>query len=222
MNRVYNFSAGPSMLPVPVLQKAQADLLDYHGSGMSVMEMSHRSKWFDEIIQNTEAGIRKVLNVPDNYKIGFFQGGATQQFAMVPLNFMTTGTADYLVTGNFSKKAAEEAAKFGTARIAASSKDKNFTYIPDVKAIEYDPNASYIHICQNNTIFGTTYKDVPQVDGIPLVADMSSMIFSEPTDVSKYGCIYFGVQKNVAPAGIKNNRTKKHFFTIIYFKTTVL
>ena len=202
MNRVYNFSAGPSMLPVPVLQKAQADLLDYHGSGMSVMEMSHRSKWFDEIIQNTEAGIRKVLNVPDNYKIGFFQGGATQQFAMVPLNFMTTGTADYLVTGNFSKKAAEEAAKFGTARIAASSKDKNFTYIPDVKAIAYDPNASYIYICQNNTIFGTTYKDVPQVDGIPLVADMSSMIFSEPTDVSKYGCIYFGVQKNVAPAGM--------------------
>ena len=202
MNRVYNFSAGPSMLPVPVLQKAQADLLDYHGSGMSVMEMSHRSKWFDEIIQNTEAGIRKVLNVPDNYKIGFFQGGATQQFAMVPLNFMTTGTADYLVTGNFSKKAAEEAAKFGTARIAASSKDKNFTYIPDVKVIAYDPNASYIHICQNNTIFGTTYKDVPQVDGIPLVADMSSMIFSEPTDVSKYGCIYFGVQKNVAPAGM--------------------
>ena len=202
MNRVYNFSAGPSMLPVPVLQKAQADLLDYHGSGMSVIEMSHRSKWFDEIIQNTEAGIRKVLNVPDNYKIGFFQGGATQQFAMVPLNFMTTGTADYLVTGNFSKKAAEEAAKFGTARIAASSKDKNFTYIPDVKAIAYDPNASYIHICQNNTIFGTTYKDVPQVDGIPLVADMSSMIFSEPTDVSKYGCIYFGVQKNVAPAGM--------------------
>ena len=202
MNRVYNFSAGPSMLPVPVLQKAQADLLDYHGSGMSVMEMSHRSKWFDEIIQNTEAGIRKVLNVPDNYKIGFFQGGATQQFAMVPLNFMTTGTADYLVTGNFSKKAAEEAAKFGTARIAASSKDKNFTYIPDVKAIAYDPNASYIHICQNNTIFGTTYKDVPQVDGIPLVADMSSMIFSEPTDVSKYGCIYFGVQKNGAPAGM--------------------
>ena len=202
MNRVYNFSAGPSMLPVPVLQKAQADLLDYHGSGMSVMEMSHRSKWFDEIIQNTEAGIRKVLNVPDNYKIGFFQGGATQQFAMVPLNFMTTGTADYLVTGNFSKKAAEEAAKFGTARIAASSKDKNFTYIPDVKAIAYDPNASYIHICQNNTIFGTTYKDVPQVDGIPLIADMSSMICSEPVDVSKYGAIYFGVQKNVAPAGM--------------------
>ena len=202
MARVYNFSAGPSMLPEKVLKQAQAELLEYGGSGQSVMEMSHRSKWFDEIIQNTEAGIRKVLNVPDNYKIGFFQGGATQQFAMVPLNFMTTGTADYLVTGNFSKKAAEEAAKFGTARIAASSKDKNFTYIPDVKAIAYDPNASYIHICQNNTIFGTQYVEVPQVEGVPLVADMSSMILSKPVDVTKYGCIYFGVQKNVAPAGM--------------------
>ena len=199
MARVYNFSAGPSMLPEAVLKTAQAELLDYHGSGMSVMEMSHRSKWFDEIITNTEAAMRRVLNIPDNYKVGFFQGGATQQFAMVPLNFMTTGTADYLVTGNFSKKAAEEAAKFGTARIAASSKDKNFTYIPDVAAIDYDPNASYIHICQNNTIFGTKYVDVPQVDGIPLVADMSSMICSEPVDVSKYGVIYFGVQKNIAP-----------------------
>ena len=164
--------------------------------------MSHRSKWFDEIINNTEAAMRRVLNIPDNYKVGFFQGGATQQFAMVPLNFMKTGTADYLVTGNFSKKAAEEAAKFGTARIAASSKDKNFTYIPDVNGIDYDPNASYIHICQNNTIFGTKYRDVPQVDGVPLIADMSSMICSEPVDVSKYGAIYFGVQKNIAPAGM--------------------
>ena len=202
MARVYNFSAGPSMLPEAVLKTAQAELLDYHGSGMSVMEMSHRSKWFDEIIINTEAAMRRVLNIPDNYKVGFFQGGATQQFAMVPLNFMTTGTADYLVTGNFSKKAAEEAAKFGTARIAASSKDKNFTYIPDVAAIDYDPNASYIHICQNNTIFGTQYVEAPQVEGVPLVADMSSMICSEPVDVSKYGVIYFGVQKNVAPAGL--------------------
>ena len=202
MARVYNFSAGPSMLPEAVLKTAQAELLDYHGSGMSVMEMSHRSKWFDEIITNTEAAMRRVLNIPDNYKIGFFQGGATQQFAMVPLNFMTTGTADYLVTGNFSKKAAEEAAKFGTARIAASSKDRNFTYIPDVQAIDYDPQASYIHICQNNTIFGTRYTEVPQVDGIPLIADMSSMICSEPVDVRKYGVIYFGVQKNIAPAGM--------------------
>ena len=202
MARVYNFSAGPSMLPEAVLKTAQAELLDYHGSGMSVMEMSHRSKWFDEIITNTEAAMRRVLNIPDNYKIGFFQGGATQQFAMVPLNFMTTGTADYLVTGNFSKKAAEEAAKFGTARIAASSKDRNFTYIPDVQAIDYDSQASYIHICQNNTIFGTRYTEVPQVDGIPLIADMSSMICSEPVDVRKYGVIYFGVQKNIAPAGM--------------------
>ena len=163
MARVYNFSAGPSMLPEAVLKTAQAELLDYHGSGMSVMEMSHRSKWFDEIITNTEAAMRRVLNIPDNYKVGFFQGGATQQFAMVPLNF---------------------------------------TYIPDVAAIDYDPNASYIHICQNNTIFGTKYVDVPQVDGIPLVADMSSMICSEPVDVSKYGVIYFGVQKNIAPAGM--------------------
>ena len=202
MARVYNFSAGPSMLPEAVLRRAQAEMLDYQGSGQSVMEMSHRSKWFDAIAVNTEAAIRRVLNVPDNYKIGFFQGGATQQFAMVPLNFMTTGKADYLVTGNFSKKAAEEAAKFGTANIVASSKDKNFTYIPDVKAIDYDKDASYIHICQNNTIFGTRFKEVPQVEGVPLVADMSSMICSEPVDVSKYGCIYFGVQKNIAPAGM--------------------
>ena len=194
MERVYNFSAGPSMLPLPVLQRAQAELLDYRGSGQSVMEMSHRSKWFDEIIQNTEASIRRVLNVPDNYKVGFFQGGATQQFAMVPLNFM--------VTGNFSNLAAKEAAKFGQVNVVASSKDKNFTYIPDVKAVEYDADASYVHICQNNTIFGTRFVEVPEVPGLPLVADMSSMIFSEPVDVSKYGCIYFGVQKNVAPAGM--------------------
>ena len=202
MERVYNFSAGPSMLPLPVLQRAQAELLDYRGSGQSVMEMSHRSKWFDEIIQNTEASIRRVLNVPDNYKVGFFQGGATQQFAMVPLNFMVTRTADSLVPGNYPKQAAEEAAKFGAVNVAASSKDKNFTYIPDVKAVEYDADASYVHICQNNTIFGTQFVEVPEVPGLPLVADMSSMIFSEPVDVTKYGCIYFGVQKNVAPAGM--------------------
>ena len=202
MARVYNFSAGPSMLPEKVLKQAQAELLEYGDSGQSVMEMSHRSKWFDAIIKDTEATLRRVMNIPDNYKVGFFQGGATQQFAMVPLNFMTTGKADYLVTGNFSNLAAKEAAKFGEVNIVASSKDKNFTYIPDVKAIDYDPNASYIHICQNNTIFGTKYVDVPQVDGIPLVADMSSMICSEPVDVSKYGVIYFGVQKNIAPAGM--------------------
>ena len=202
MARVYNFSAGPSMLPEAVLKTAQAELLDYHGSGQSVMEMSHRSKWFEEIIQNTEAGLRRLMQIPDNYKIGFFQGGATQQFAMVPLNFMTTGKADYIVTGNFSNLAAKEAAKFGEVQVVASSKDRNFTYIPDVSAIAYSADASYIHICQNNTIFGTQYVELPQVEGIPLVADMSSMILSKPVDVSQYGCIYFGVQKNVAPAGM--------------------
>ena len=202
MARVYNFSAGPSMLPEQVLKTAQAEMLDYHGSGQSVMEMSHRSKWFEDIIQNTEASLRRLMQIPNNYKIGFFQGGATQQFAMVPLNFMTTGKADYIVTGNFSNLAAKEAAKFGEAKVVASSKDKNFTYIPDVSAIPYDADASYIHICQNNTIFGTQYVEVPQVEGIPLVADMSSMILSRPVDVTKYGCIYFGVQKNVAPAGM--------------------
>ena len=202
MARVYNFSAGPSMLPEQVLKTAQAEMLDYHGSGQSVMEMSHRSKWFEDIIQNTEASLRRLMQIPDNYKIGFFQGGATQQFAMVPLNFMTTGKADYIVTGNFSNLAAKEAAKFGEAKVVASSKDKNFTYIPDVSAIPYDSDASYIHICQNNTIFGTQYVELPQVEGVPLVADMSSMILSRPVDVTKYGCIYFGVQKNVAPAGM--------------------
>ncbi len=202
MARVYNFSAGPSMLPEAVLRTAQAELLEYGTSGQSVMEMSHRSKYFDDIIVKTEAGIRKLLNVPDNYKIGFFQGGATQQFAMVPLNLMTTGKADYLVTGNFSNLAAKEAAKFGQVNIVASSKDRNFTYIPDVTKVEYTPDASYIHICHNNTIFGTTYQQVPQVEGIPLVADMSSDIMSMPVDVNQYGLIYFGVQKNVAPAGM--------------------
>lgn len=202
MARVYNFSAGPSMLPEQVLRTAQAEMLDYHGSGQSVMEMSHRSKWFEEIIQNTEASLRRLMQIPDNYKIGFFQGGATQQFAMVPLNLMTTGQADYIVTGNFSNLAAKEAAKFGQVNVVASSKDKNFTYIPDVNAIDYTPGASYIHICQNNTIFGTQYVELPQVEGVPLVADMSSMILSRPVDVSRYGCIYFGVQKNVAPAGM--------------------
>ncbi len=202
MARVYNFSAGPSMLPLPVLQKAQAELLDYKGTGMSVMEMSHRSAAFEEILQDTLARVRRVLDVPDNYKIGFFQGGGTAQFAMVPLNLMTNGKADYIITGNFSKKAMEEGAKYGTARVAASSEDKNFTYIPDVDAIQYDPEASYVHICQNNTIFGTTYTKLPQVPGVPLVADMSSCIMSKPTDVSQYGLIYFGVQKNIAPAGM--------------------
>ena len=202
MARVYNFSAGPSMLPEPVLKTAQAELLEYGSSGQSVMEMSHRSKVFDSIAKDTEARLRRVLNIPDNYKVGFFQGGASTQFAMVPMNLMTTGQADYLVTGNFSKKAAKEAAKFGQVNIVANTADCNYTAIPDVDALEYSKDASYIHICENNTIFGTRFTKLPQVEGIPLVADMSSCILSRPTDVSKYGLIYFGVQKNVAPAGM--------------------
>ena len=202
MARVYNFSAGPSMLPEPVLEIARDQLLEYGCSGQSVMEMSHRSSTFDAIIKGTEAALRRVLNIPDNYKVGFIQGGASTQFAMVPLNLMTTGHADYIVTGNFSNRAAKEAAKFGQVDVVASSKDKNFTYIPDPDTIAYTPGASYVHICENNTIFGTRYTKLPQVPGVPLVADMSSCILSRPTDVSQYGLIYFGVQKNVAPAGM--------------------
>lgn len=202
MARVYNFSAGPSMLPEPVLEIARDQLLEYGCSGQSVMEMSHRSSTFDAIIKGTEAALRRVLNIPDNYKVGFIQGGASTQFAMVPMNLMTTGHADYIVTGNFSNRAAKEAAKFGQVDVVASSKDKNFTYIPDPDTIAYTPGASYVHICENNTIFGTRYAKLPQVPGVPLVADMSSCILSRPTDVSKYGLIYFGVQKNVAPAGM--------------------
>lgn len=202
MARVYNFSAGPSMMFEQVLKTAQSELVEYGSSGQSVMEMSHRSSTFDAIIKETEAALRRVLGVPENYKVGFIQGGASTQFDMVPLNLMTTGQADYIVTGNFSGRAAKEAAKFGKVNLVASSKDANFTYIPDVDAIEYTPGASYVHICENNTIFGTRYTKLPQVPGVPLVADMSSCILSRPTDVSQYGLIYFGVQKNVAPAGM--------------------
>lgn len=203
MARVYNFSAGPSMLPVSVLEKAQSELLEYEKSGQSVMEMSHRSSVYDAIIKDTEAALRRVLSIPDNYRVGFFGGGASMQFDMVPLNLMTTGEADYIVTGQFSKKAASEAKKFGTVHVIASSADDNFTRIPDVNTLSYSPNASYVHICENNTIYGSRYAQLPTPPaGIPLVADMSSCILSRPTDVSKYGVIYFGVQKNVAPAGM--------------------
>ena len=202
MARVYNFSAGPSMLFEQVLKTAQSELMEYGSSGQSVMEMSHRSSTFDAIIKDTEARLRRVLSIPDNYKVGFIQGGASTQFDMVPLNLMTTGQADYLVTGNFSNRAAKEAAKFGKVNIVANTKDINYTAIPDVDAIQYTPGTSYVHICENNTIFGTRFTKVPQVEGVPLVSDMSSCILSRPTDVSKYGLIYFGVQKNVAPAGM--------------------
>lgn len=202
MARVYNFSAGPSMLPLPVLETAQRELLEYGASGQSVMEMSHRSAAFEGIIGETEAALRRVLGIPAHYRVGFIQGGASMQFAMVPMNLMTTGKADYLVTGQFSGKAAKEAEKFGAVRVVASTKEQNFTCIPDVDALAYSPDASYVHICENNTIYGTRYTKLPQVPGVPLVADMSSCILSRPTDVPQYGLIYFGVQKNVAPAGM--------------------
>ncbi len=202
MARIFNFSAGPSMLPEVVLKQAQSELLEHGSSGQSVLEMSHRSAPFEKIIQETEASLRRVLNIPDNYKVGFFQGGASLQFAMVAANFMHTGSADYLVTGNLSGLAAKEPTKFGKVNNIANTKDCNYTTIPDVNSLTYNKDASYIHICQNNTIFGTQFVDVPKVDGVPLVCDASSMILSLPMDINDYGCIYFGVQKNVAPAGM--------------------
>ena len=202
MPRVYNFSAGPSMLPLPVLKKAQSELLEQGGSGMSVMEMSHRSKPYEAIINSAQDSLRRLMEIPDNYKVLFLQGGATLQFAAVPMNLMKTGKADYIVSGQFSKKAAEEAAKFGEVRIVASSKDRNFSYVPTVNKEDFSADADYVHICSNNTIFGTAYNYTPDTGNIPLVADMSSNILSTPVDVSKYGLIYAGAQKNMGPAGL--------------------
>ena len=202
MQRVYNFSAGPSMLPVPVLEKAANEMLNYEGSGMSVMEMSHRSKVYDGIITSVQQKLREVMGIPDNYKVLFMQGGASSQFAMVPLNLMKNGKADYVVTGQFSGKAAEEAKKFGEVNVAASSKDKTFSYIPSQEELKLNPDADYVHICFNNTIFGTKWNYIPDTGDVPLVADMSSCILSEPFDVSRFGVIYAGAQKNMAPAGL--------------------
>ena len=201
MQRVYNFSAGPSMLPESVLEQAANEMMNYNGSGMSVMEMSHRSPVYQGIIDEAEANLRKLMNIPENYKVLFLQGGATQQFSAVPLNLMNKNRkADYIVSGQFSKKAAEEAAKFGEVNVIASSKDKNFTYIP--KVTECSADADYVHICYNNTIFGTCYDYIPETGDIPLVADMSSGILSRPVDVSKFGLIYAGAQKNMGPSGL--------------------
>ena len=201
MQRVYNFSAGPSMLPLSVLETAAAEMTNYQNSGMSVMEMSHRSPVYQGIIDEAEKDLRTLMNIPDNYKVLFLQGGATQQFAAVPMNLMRKNKkADYIVSGQFSKKAAEEAAKFGEVNIIASSKDRNFAYIP--KVTEFSADADYVHICYNNTSFGTCYDYVPETGDIPLVADMSSGILSRPIDVSKYGLIYAGAQKNMGPSGL--------------------
>ena len=200
--RVYNFSAGPSMLPLPVLEKVQKNLIDYNGSGMSVMEMSHRSKPYDEINNKAESLLRELLRVPEDYDIIFIQGGASTQFEAVPLNLSVNGKADYVVTGNFAKKAFKEAGKYTDARCVASSEDKNFTYIPKVTKADFRSDADYVHICFNNTIFGSHYNYVPDTGDIPLVADMSSCKLSEEIDVSKFGVIYAGAQKNVGPAGV--------------------
>ena len=201
--RIYNFAAGPSTLPLEVLEEAQRDLLNYKGSGMSVMEMSHRSPVYQQIIDEAEADLRKLMNIPDNYKVLFLQGGATTQFAAVPYNLLTgSGKADYAVTGNFSKNAMKEAEKYGDIKVVASSDDRKFAYIPVFGKEDIRPDADYVHICHNNTVFGTTYNYTPDTGDIPLVADMSSDILSGPVDVTEYGVIYAGAQKNMAPAGL--------------------
>ncbi|MCI5924089.1 MAG: 3-phosphoserine/phosphohydroxythreonine transaminase [Oscillospiraceae bacterium] len=203
MSRVYNFSAGPSMLPESVLKTAAAEMLDYNGSGQSVMEMSHRSKVYEEIIKACEASLREVMNIPDNYKVLFLQGGASSQFAMVPLNLMNKNNkADFVVTGQWAKKAYAEAARYGKANVVASSADKTFSYIPKLDPATFDPEADYFHICLNNTIYGTKYHELPDTGSVPLVADISSCALSEPIDVSKFGLLYAGAQKNMGPAGL--------------------
>lgn len=202
MGRVYNFSAGPAVLPEEVLKEAADEMLDYKGCGMSVMEMSHRSAAFKEIIESAESDLRELMGIPDNYRVLFLQGGATQQFAAIPMNLMLHGKADYIVSGSWSKKAYKEAQIFGDARLVASSEDKNFSYIPDVDSLTFDPEADYVYICENETIYGTHYHKLPDTGQVPLVSDMSSCFLSEPVDVSRYGVIYGGVQKNIGPAGV--------------------
>ena len=202
MSRVYNFSAGPAVLPEEVLKEAQAEMLDYRGSGMSVMEMSHRSKTYDDIIKEAEKDLRSLMGIPDNYKVLFLQGGASQQFAMIPMNLMKNRVADYIITGQWAKKAWQEAKLFGEANAVASSEDKTFSYIPDCSDLPISDNADYVYICENNTIYGTKYKTLPNTKGKTLVADVSSCFLSEPVDVTKYGVIYGGVQKNIGPAGV--------------------
>lgn len=200
--RNYNFSAGPSMLPLEVLKKAQEQMLDYEGTGMSVMEMSHRAKCYDAIIKKAEADLRTLMNIPENYKVLFIQGGASQQFAAVPLNLSVKGKADYIITGNFASLSFKEASRFTNARTAASSQDKNYTYIPRTTAADFDRDADYVHITTNNTIFGTHYTELPDTAGVPLVADMSSNILAEVTPVERYAVIYAGAQKNISSAGL--------------------
>ena len=202
MSRVYNFSAGPAVLPEEVLREAAEEMLDYQGTGMSVMEMSHRSKAYDKIIKDAEQDLRDLMNIPDNYKVLFLQGGASQQFAAVPMNLMKNGKAAYIVTGQWAKKAYQEAQKYGDVVAVASSADKTFSYIPDCSDLDIPEDADYVYICENNTIYGTKFWTLPNTKGKDLVADVSSCFLSEPVDVTKYGVIYGGVQKNIGPAGV--------------------
>ena len=202
MSRAYNFSAGPAVLPEEVLKEAAAEMLDYKGCGMSVMEMSHRSQVFDDIIKEAEQDLRDLMHIPDNYKVLFLQGGASQQFAMIPMNLMKNKVADYIVTGQWAKKAYQEAQKYGKVNKIATSEDKTFSYIPDCSDLPVSPDADYVYICENNTIYGTKFKTLPNTKGKTLVADVSSCFLSEPVDVTKYGIIYGGVQKNIGPAGM--------------------
>ena len=202
MSRVYNFSAGPAVLPESVLQEAADEMLDYRGTGMSVMEMSHRSKAYQTIIDEAEADLRTLMGIPDNYKVLFMQGGASQQFAMIPMNLMKNKVADYIITGQWAKKAYQEAQMYGQANAVASSADKTFSYIPDCSDLPISENADYVYICENNTIYGTKYWQLPNTKGKDLVSDVSSCFLSEPVDVTKYGMIYGGVQKNIGPAGV--------------------
>ncbi|MDL2301234.1 3-phosphoserine/phosphohydroxythreonine transaminase [Lachnospiraceae bacterium OttesenSCG-928-D06] len=202
MSRIYNFSAGPAVLPEEVLKEAAEEMMDYRKSGMSVMEMSHRSKVYDDIIKEAEADLRELMNIPDNYKVLFLQGGASTQFAMIPMNLMKNKVADYIVTGQWAKKAYEEAALYGKANKIASSEDKVYSYIPDCDDLPISEDADYVHICENNTIYGTKFHKLPNTKGKTLVADVSSCFLSEPIEVEKYGLIYGGAQKNIGPAGV--------------------
>lgn len=202
MARVYNFSAGPAVLPEEVLKEAAEEMMDYRGCGMSVMEMSHRSKTYQTIIDEAEADLRELIGIPDNYKVLFLQGGASQQFAMIPMNLMKNKVADYIVTGQWAKKAWQEASKYGKANKIASSEDKIFSYIPDCSDLPVSEDADYVYICENNTIYGTKFKTLPNTKGKTLVADVSSCFLSEPVDITKYGVMYGGVQKNIGPAGV--------------------
>ena len=202
MSRVFNFSAGPAVLPEPVLHRAAQEMLDYQGTGMSVMEMSHRSKAYQKIIDTAEEDLRELMGIPENYRVLFLQGGASQQFAMIPMNLMKNKVADYIITGQWAKKAWQEAQLYGTANAIASSADKTFSYIPDCSDLPVSENADYVYICENNTIYGTKFWQLPDTKGKPLVSDVSSCFLSEPVDVTKYGMIYGGVQKNIGPAGV--------------------